>query len=397
MIVVSSNWLIDVNIRVIKGNKKVEKIMYITGSFPRLGDGIGDAAGRLYEAIEDKSCIELVTSDIDRIRSYISEKRYQNVTYVSDWKWKSISYILKKIKDEKITKVLIEYAGNGYRRDLAISFLPFRIRLHNMLSKQKIVCHLRLHEFTMCRTARKIFTYPLVMFCHHMDTPSFVEFKNLSKKYGKKVIKSAIGSNINWLEDKKKFDKNPEDKIRLAFFGCIYPGKGIERVINIWSSLEEQYPGKYEFHFLGGFPQGLTNVFDNYQVNINALIEEKGLKGKIFFSGFLPEEEIEKQLDQIDIAVLPYEDGLTLRRGSFLAFLGRQVAVVTSEGDEEAQAMFNNSDGVRMCSTDTEMIDTIIELAKDHKYYEAGCNNSRFKENFEWKVISRRVFDSFTK
>lgn len=373
----------------------MEKIMYITGSFPRLGDGIGDAAGRLYDAIPYKDNLELVTLDASEISNYISEKNYSNVQLMPNWKIHSVIYILQKIKKDHIQNVLIEYAGNGYRKDLAISFLPLSIRILNIFSTQKIVCHLRLHEFTMCRPARKIFTYPLIWFCHHLDTPSFVEYKYLRKKYGGKVYKSAIGANINWRKEKKEYKPCKTHKIRLAFFGGIYPGKGIEKLLDIWGKLEEMYPNTYEYQLLGGFPKNLTNAFDDYQIKIQKLIASKNLSEKIFISGFLPEEEIEKWLDQVDIAVLPYEDGLTLRRGSFLAFLARQVAVVTSNGDAEARRLFEISEGVKMCESSNEMIQAITEYTIDENYYEAGTDNARFKKYFKWEKIAETILNCF--
>lgn len=372
------------------------RLLYITGSFPRLGDGIGDAAGRLYEAMPDRDEIELVTTDTPEIRAYINERQYKNVLLVPDWKRKSVNALLKKIREDYIDRVLIEYAGNGYRKDLAISFLPLRIRLRNVFSEEKVKCHLRLHEFSMCRPARKLFTYPLIWFCHHVDTPSFVEYKILSSKYGNKVKKSSIGSNINWRSEKKAFQKRPGDKIKLAFFGGIYPGKGIEKLIQMWGKIEREFPGMYEYQLLGGYPKGLTNAFDDYQSRIQNLIKEEGLTDKITVSGFLPEEEIERWLDQVDIAVLPYEDGLTLRRGSFLAFLGRNVAVVTSRGDDEATEMFRDAAGVRMCRDAEEMVKAIREYSRDNKYYEAGLDNARFQKIFQWEKIAERVLGCFT-
>lgn len=373
----------------------MDRIMYITGSFPRFGDGIGDAAGKLYQAMPDKEKIRLITTDDPAIKEYINEKKYQNVTLVKDWKIGSVNDILKIIKKEKIHKLLIEYAGNGYGRDLAISFLPLRIKMHNFFLKEKVECHLRLHEFTMCRPARKLFTYPLVWFCDHIDTPSFVEYLHLKESYGRKVVKSAIGSNINWRTEKKAFKKGPGDKIKLAFFGGIYPGKGIERLIEIWGEIEKKYPDTYEYQLLGGFPKNRTNVFDDYQTSIQKSIEEKGLKEKITVSGFLSEEEIEDWLDQVDIAVLPYEDGLTLRRGSFLAFLGRNVAIVTSMGDPQANALFRDAKGVKMCNGTKEMVKAIRSYSENDRYYEAGFDNGRFRSYFEWEQIAVKVLNCF--
>ena len=228
-----------------------------------------------------------------------------------------------------------------------------------------------------------------------MDTPSYVEYKVLSAKYGKKVNKSAIGSNIRWRTNKKDVHREPTEKIRLAFFGGIYPGKGIEKLITMWGQIERECPGIYEYQLLGGYPKGLTNVFDGYQSQIQKLIEEEGLKDKITVSGFLPESEIEKRLDKVDIAVLPYEDGLTLRRGSFLAFLARNVAVVTSDGDEEATQLFKDAEGVQMCRNSEEMITAIKKYSQNNAYIQAGMDNAKFQKNFEWEKIAVNVLNCF--
>lgn len=376
-------------------------ILYITGSFPRLGDGIGDAAGKLFASMRELTQIHLVTTDIPGIKAYVEEQNYDDVMLVPDWKYRTIRRLVKYADEQNISQILIEYCGNGYKKDLAISFMPLMLRWHNLFSKHKIECHLRLHEYTMCRPARKIFTWPLVRFCHHLDTPSFVEYEHLKKKFGEKVFKTGIGSNINWAETPKKMPEVSEigndAKIKLGFFGGIYPGKGIEKLIELWSRMEKQYPGRYQYYLLGGFPPNLTSAFDGYQQSIQKLIIEKDLTDKIVITGFLPENEIEKQLDKIDIAVLPYEDGLTLRRGSFLAFLGRGVAVVTSQGDKEARQLFENADGVKMCANQEEMMQAILSYSENSNYYQAGLSNSRYRSDFEWDNIAERVLDCFKK
>lgn len=370
----------------------MDKILYITGSFPRLGDGIGDAAGKLYSSMIKEQDLLLITTDIPGIRNYIEENKYKDVLLVPNWKLGTVSQIFKQLRKNGSKKILIEYAGNGYKKDLSISFLPFLIRVRNLISSKKIECHLRLHEYTMCRPARKIFTWLLVRFCHHLDTPSFVEYEHLKKKFGNKVSKSGIGSNINWTDSKKA---PSEDKINLGFFGGIYPGKGIENLLEIWSKLEQKYPGRFQYYLLGGFPQNLTSAFDHYQAEIQKLMEEKGLSSKIIITGFLPEEEIEQKLDLIDIAVLPYEDGLTLRRGSFLAFLGRNVAVVTTDGDAEAKELFKDADGIKMCADEQEMIEAILDYSEQEKYYAAGLSNGQFRKYFDWDKIAKKVLDLF--
>lgn len=128
--------------------------LYISGSFPRLGDGIGDAAGRLYASMKDKAEICLVTSGHSQIKEYVKEQKYRNVHFVPNWRIRTVWNLLKMAQKKEITQILIEYCGNGYGKDLAISFLPLAIRLHNLFFRKKLECHLRLHEYTMCRPAR---------------------------------------------------------------------------------------------------------------------------------------------------------------------------------------------------------------------------------------------------
>ena len=372
------------------------KILYITGSFPRLGDGIGDAAGNLYDKLKDIADVTLFTSDEPRIREYISEKKYSDYQLLPNWKLSSVLRILDHINSNIYDRVIVEYCGNGYRKDFAISLFPLLLRLKNILHGDKIHCHLRLHEYSMCRRARKIFTMPLVWFCHDLDTPSLVEYEILRKKYGKKVFKSGIGSNFEWIDsdnDDVKERKERKERLMLSFFGGIYPGKGIERLIKLWGEIKKDNPGKYQFCLLGGFPQGLTSAFDEYHKEIKKLITDEGLEDKIFISGFLPEKELISWLDKTDIAVLPYEDGLTLRRGSFLAFLGRNKAIVTSEGDEEAKRMFADAKGVKMCATSDDMKKAIEAYGNNQNYYEAGKDNARYRDDFDWRKIAEKMID----
>lgn len=84
------------------------------------------------------------------IKNYIKEKEYNNEVLVPNWKLKSVYNIIHLIKTENVSRVIIEYAGNGYKRDLAISFLPIFLRVINLFSKKRIRCHLRVHDYTMC-------------------------------------------------------------------------------------------------------------------------------------------------------------------------------------------------------------------------------------------------------
>ena len=79
-----------------------------------------------------------------------------------------------------------------------------------------------------------------------------------------------------------------------------------------------------------------------------------------------------------------------------MAFLGRNVAVVTSMGDPQASVLFRDARGVKMCSGAEEMIKAIRDYSENDRYYEAGLDNARFQDFFNWERIAETVLGCFT-
>ena len=71
------------------------------------------------------------------------------------------------------------------------------------------------------------------------------------------------------------------------------------------------------------------------------------------------------------------------------------MAVVTTSGDTEAQELFKNADGVKMCANEKEMIEAILDYSENEKYYHAGLNNNQFQKCFDWDKIAKQVLSIF--
>lgn len=86
-----------------------------------------------------------------------------------------------------------------------------------------------------------------------------------------------------------------------------------------------------------------------------------------------------------------YEDGLTLRRGSFLAYLSHGIPIVTSQGDQEARKMFQGHTGVSMNAGDEEFLKAVdlygnMNLQERQQIHE---DNIKLSENFNWNKIAK--------
>ena len=108
-------------------------------------------------------------------------------------------------------------------------------------------------------------------------------------------------------------------------------------------------------------------------------------------TGYVTDEQVSYEIQHSQIATLFYEDGLTLRRGSFLAFLAHGTPIVTSLGDEESNQLFNGHKGVSMCLNENAMIEAIkkySELSIQEKE-EIRKDAIELSRNFEWKNIAK--------
>jgi glycosyltransferase involved in cell wall biosynthesis len=123
----------------------------------------------------------------------------------------------------------------------------------------------------------------------------------------------------------------PED-ILLSYFGFLNESKGGETLMR---ALDGVVKKGYRARLLmvGGKwgSSDPTNVA--YAHWVEALIDELGLSRRVMWTGYTPPEEVSANLLASDICVLPYRDGASFRRGSFMAALVHGLPIVTTSMD----------------------------------------------------------------
>jgi glycosyltransferase involved in cell wall biosynthesis len=80
---------------------------------------------------------------------------------------------------------------------------------------------------------------------------------------------------------------------------------------------------------------GQTGASDDtnlaYLARVKAVIDELHLASRVVWTDFMPQSEISAHFLASDICVLPYRDGASYRRGTFMAALAHAMAIVTTE------------------------------------------------------------------
>lgn len=368
-------------------------LLYVTGSYPENQEGIASGAKVLLnEMINEKSAEDflLLTTDTQIITRNIEKNANCRYELMPNWKLslanrRRFESILDKYDIEAIH---MEYPGDLYGKTFLASFLPYILKKYNKKHGTKITYNVRLHEFSRARLLRRIAIIPILKYSDRVYVPAQKDREIVSKYANAEVKQAIIGTNISVVSNEIIED----EKVTIAYFGSVYPGKGIEKMLSIWKQIrEDDIEDKFRYKIIGEIDTDDNNHFQEYHKRVWKWIEEYGLKDVITVTGYVTDEQVSYEIQHSQIATLFYEDGLTLRRGSFLAFLAHGTPIVTSLGDEESNQLFNGHKGVSMCLNENAMIEAIkkySELSIKEKE-EIRKDAIELSRNFEWKNIAK--------
>ena len=282
----------------------------------------------------------------------------------------------------------MEYPGDLYGKTFLESFLPAIVRFYNWKRKKHIPVYVRLHEFTRARFLRKVAIVPILLFANGVYVPAQKDRDTVRFFAGKRVRPTTIGANITVVPG----EKTPSDKITLSYFGSVYHGKGIEQMLSLWQKLKAQdTDDTLRFRIIGDVGTEDSNHFSDYHKQVWKWIEEYGMLDAVSVTGYISDADVSREIRNTDIATVLYEDGLTLRRGSFLAYLAHGTPIITTQADAESKALFAGHPGVCMADTEQEMIAQILAWCKlTPSEKDAICiDNKALSENFSWNRIAK--------
>jgi polysaccharide biosynthesis protein PslF len=111
----------------------------------------------------------------------------------------------------------------------------------------------------------------------------------------------------------------------LAHFGLVYPGKGVETLLDALAILRGTHP-EARLVLIGD-----TRESDRaYRSDLEARAVERGVGRAVTWTGRREPEEVSRLITVADVFVAPFDGGASLRRGSLVAGLVHGAAVVTT-------------------------------------------------------------------
>ena len=335
------------------------KIGLVTGEFPPMEGGVGAFTQELAKAMAAQGHeLHIFTSREARpdgtSRSLTSLFEPIEIPYGllyprgRRWQWRDVGLIADMAIRSGLDIVNVQYQAAAYNmRNPAINFMPFRL---NGICKTVATFHdLRTpYLFPKAGPLRQWVVRRLASGAHGAIVTNQADEEALKGKVTA-LRQIPIGSNIAVFPADSQTLQNiranlglTANDFLLGYFGFLHASKGADDLIEAVSML----PENVHLVFIGG-RTGASDPNNNasFASLLDQLIAVKGVGHRVHFTGFLPNDMASYHLAAVDLMVMPYRDGVSLRRGTLMAALAHGRPIITTEPAARSRVL-SSSDGV---------------------------------------------------
>lgn len=321
------------------------KIALITGEFPPMEGGVGAYTQELARALHDLGH-ELHVITNRQAGSRTARRAFGRMpepadlgfaqlhAFIDHWRWPSIARIADVTLRYGFDVANIQYQAAAYNMNSpAVNLLPWRIK---HLTKTIVTFHdLRTpYLFPKASSLRDRAITFMASQAGGVVATNTADFEELITRVDTPAAQIPIGSNIaayqpNHIEiseAREQLDLNAED-ILLGYFGFLNESKGAETLIEALAQL----PDNYHLVFIGGQTGASDETNAAFLAHVREMVSQFGLDERVHWTGFVSDTRVSTFLETADLMVMPYRDGVTLRRGSLMAVLAHGRPLVTTE------------------------------------------------------------------
>jgi len=175
----------------------------------------------------------------------------------------------------------------------------------------------------------------------------------------------------------------------LAYFGMLYPGKGMNLLFNAARILLDKYRLDFRLLVIGG---GISDVSE-YREEKRRLTSKLGVEDKVIWTGKLPAAEVSALLSRSEVVILPFDSGVSDRRGSLMAALAHHKAVVTTKPSVPVDLFKNGDNMIWPASQNADAFaKAIFQVLQDdalRRKLENGASD--LIRHFEWSEIAEQT------
>ncbi len=176
-----------------------------------------------------------------------------------------------------------------------------------------------------------------------------------------------------------------------AYFGFLNESKGGETLVQALA----QAPRHHKLLMVGGQVGTSDPTNQGYAGRVETLIAELGVGDRVAWTGYVATRAVSAALIGADIAVLPYRDGISFRRGSLHAALAHGCAIVSTTPRVPIPELENGANVLLVRPDEPDAVcDAALRLEQDVELRrQIGEGARELAESFAWDHIARRTVE----
>ncbi len=223
------------------------------------------------------------------------------------------------------------------------------------------------------------------------------------KEHLERVYEIPIGSNIQptlplnfdrWLWRNRW--ELPQDAHVLCYFGFLNQSKGGMDLIRALGLLLEEDPNVHLL-FIGGATGASDPTNADYASQIRRLVVENRLNDHVHWTGHISDEEVSAAFACSDICVLPFQDGVSIRRGSLMAALVHDMPIVSTEPLVSTPGIVHGENiWLTAREQPQEIAQAVRHILQDHVLRQKLSDGAReLAKQYDWDNITTRILEVY--
>ena len=314
------------------------RILFVTGEYPPMQGGVADYTRELARALA-ASGQEVGVLTSTRAAPPPNDAGIAVYPQVSSWGWGLWDMLDAFTADWQPDVVHIQYQTAAFGMHPAINLWAWRPWSQRPRALTAVTFHDLLRPYLFPKAhwlgARRWVTDTLARTMDIAITTNPEDSAQL-RPIRPDAVEIPIGSNIpdNPPAD---FDRTewrahwgiPAEAPLICYFGFLNASKGGEMLVDVLAQLVER---DIDAHLLmiGGRVGASDPTNYAYLQKVEARIADAGLSDRVHWTDHIPGEQVSAAFHISDVCLLPYQDGASYRRGSFMAALEHGMAIVTT-------------------------------------------------------------------
>lgn len=379
------------------------KVLFVTGEYPPMVGGVGRFTAELASALQIQGAQvsvltdEQVTAESGAVRVLPGRR---------SWGWRILSDIPACARAIGAEWIHVQYQTAAYGMHPAINALPYFLRRHGL--RAAWTYHDLRVPYLFPKAGARLRDWVTRLPLRAADAVVVTNQSDWESVQGQaqrgQLYRIPIGSDIEsrrFTAEERSLRRAARgyggEQLVLGYFGFLNASKGGLTLVETLAALAGE--GRDVHLLMIGERVGASDETNfAYLQRVEAAIEEQGLDGRVQWTGHQSDAEVAADFNAIDVLVMPYEDGMSMRRSTLTAALANGCAIVTTHPQAPTPEVTADSDLLLVPPRDPVATAAAVgRIASDPRLAETlRANARRAARQFSWDVIAARHLEMYS-